>query len=99
MNSMREANGPNLAWARCRSLDWLSTVATRPGGWPCLRRSATVFTMSAFAVPLGQAVEQPQAFGREQFDELGAIHPATLAPAPLGWHSRCTSAKSRIDSL
>ncbi len=32
-------------------------------------------------VPLGESVEQPEALGGEQFDELGAIHPATLAPA------------------
>ena len=30
-------------------------------------------------VPLGQLVEEPQSLGREEFDEVGAVHPATLA--------------------
>ena len=30
-------------------------------------------------IPLGEPVEQTEALGGEQFDELGAIHPATLA--------------------
>jgi len=33
-----------------------------------------------FRIPLGETVEQAEALGGEQFDELGAIHPATLAP-------------------
>jgi len=50
-------------------------------------------------VPVGQAVEQSEALGGEEFDELGAVHPATLALRTGGWHSRCTSAKSPLDSL
>ena len=30
-------------------------------------------------VPWGQPVEQSEPFGGEEFDELGAVHPATLA--------------------
>jgi len=30
-------------------------------------------------VPLGQLVEEPQSLGGEEFDEVGAVHPATLA--------------------
>ena len=50
-------------------------------------------------VPLGQPVEQAEALGGDQLDELGAIHPATPSTAAgARWHSRCTSAKSRLDS-
>ena len=41
VNSIRLANGPNLAAARARSFDWLSTAATRPGECPALRSSLT----------------------------------------------------------
>mgnify|MGYP007112921737 CR=1 FL=1 len=41
------ANGPNLASARARSFDWLSTAATRPAGCPAARKSLTTRTTSA----------------------------------------------------
>ena len=82
VNSMRDGERRRTSpWPACRSLAWLSTAATSPGGWPCLRSSATMRTTSAFASHAGRRVEQPQPLGREQLDELGAIHPATLAPA------------------
>ena len=45
-------------------------------------------------VPRGERVEQPQALGGEQFDELGAVHPATLAP-----RDRACRAPSRLLAL
>ena len=47
VNSMREANGPNLASAFVRSFDWLSTAATKPGGCPAARSAETVATTSS----------------------------------------------------
>ena len=83
MNSIRDANGPNLALARVPQPRLAEHGRDETGRVALLAQVGDDLHDVGLRVPLGQAVEQPQPLGREQLDELGAIHPATLA---LGRH-------------
>ena len=79
VNSIRSANSPNLAAARRRSFDWVSTAATRAGEWPGRAQRAHGAHDIRLRVVGRQRVEQAQPVGRQQGHQFGLVHRPILS--------------------